>query len=90
MTLTSGTRLGPYEITTPIGAGGMGEVYKARDTRLDRTVAIKVLPEHLSQNAELRQRFEQEARAVSSLNHPHICTLHDVGREGGIDFLVME
>ena len=68
----------------------MGEVYKARDTRLDRTVAIKVLPEHLSQNAELRQRFEQEARAVSSLNHPHICTLHDVGQEGGIDFLVME
>ena len=68
----------------------MGEVYKARDTRLDRTVAIKVLPDHLSQSAELRHRFEQEARAVSSLNHPHICTLHDVGQEGGIDFLVME
>ena len=90
MTLTSGTRLGPYEITAAIGAGGMGEVYKARDTRLDRTVAIKVLPDHLSQSAELRHRFEQEARAVSSLNHPHICTLHDVGQEGGIDFLVME
>ena len=68
----------------------MGEVYKARDTRLDRTVAIKVLREHLSEHAELRQRFEQEARAVSRLNHPHICTLYDVGREDGVDFLVME
>ena len=90
MPLDAGTKLGPYEILAPIGAGGMGEVYKAKDTRLDRTVAIKVLPEHLSENAELRQRFEQEARAVSSLNHPHICILHDVGHENGIDFLVME
>ena len=70
MALTSGSRLGPYEIEAPIGAGGMGEVYKATDTRLDRTVAIKVLPDHLSQNVELRTRFEREARAVSSLNHP--------------------
>ncbi len=72
MALRAGTRLGPYEVLAPIGAGGMGEVYKANDTRLDRTVAVKVLPEHLSDNPELRQRFEQEARAVSSLNHPHI------------------
>ena len=90
MPLTPGTRLGPYEILSPLGAGGMGEVYKANDTRLDRTVAIKVLPEHLSENEELRRRLEQEARAISSLNHPHIWTLHDVGREDGIDFLVME
>ncbi len=90
MPLDAGTKLGPYEILAPIGAGGMGEVYRAKDTRLDRIVAIKVLPEHLSANAELRQRFEQEARAVSSLNHPHICTLYDVGHEDGIDFLVME
>ena len=83
-------RLGDYEILSPIGAGGMGEVYKARDVRLDRTVAIKVLPAHLSENAQLRQRFEQEARAVSSLNHPNICTLHDIGRAEGIDFMVME
>jgi serine/threonine protein kinase len=76
MSLSTG-RLGPYEILTPLGAGGMGEVYKARDTRLDRTVAIKVLPEHLSQKPQLRERFEREARAVSSLNHPNICTLHD-------------
>ena len=90
MTLESGKRLGPYEIVSPIGAGGMGEVYKAHDTRLDRTVAIKVLPEELSDNAELRERFEREARAISSLNHPHICTLYDVGCEDGVDFLVME
>jgi len=90
MTLTPGTRLGPYEILAPLGAGGMGEVYRARDTRLERTVAVKVLPAHLSTNAALRQRFEREARAVSSLNHPNICTLHDVGREGETDFLVME
>jgi serine/threonine protein kinase len=90
VTLESGKRLGPYEIVSPIGAGGMGEVYKAHDTRLDRTVAIKVLPEELSDNAELRERFEREARAISSLNHPHICTLYDVGCEDGIDFLVME
>ncbi|MBI3666062.1 MAG: serine/threonine protein kinase, partial [Acidobacteria bacterium] len=90
MPLAPGARLGPYEILAPIGAGGMGEVYRAKDTRLDRTVAIKVLPEHLAANAESRQRFEREARAVSSLNHPHICTLHDIGHQDGIDFLVME
>ena len=90
MSLSTGTRLGPYEILTPLGAGGMGEVYKARDTRLDRTVAIKVLPEHLSQKPQLRERFEREARAVSSLNHPNICTLHDVGQESDVDYLVME
>jgi eukaryotic-like serine/threonine-protein kinase len=90
MPLSAGIRLGPYEIVAPAGAGGMGEVYKARDTRLDRIVAIKVLPEHLSSSAEVRQRFEREARAVSSLSHPHICALYDVGREGTIDYLVME
>src|SRR5258706_10381868 len=90
MSLAAGTRLGPYEILEPIGAGGMGEVYKARDTRLDRIVAIKVLPQHLSANADLRTRFEREARAVSSLNHPHICILHDVGHQDGVDYLVME
>lgn len=90
MDIKQGTRLGPYEILGAIGAGGMGEVYKAKDTRLDRTVAIKVLPKHLSSDADLRERFEREARTVSSLNHPHICTLHDVGREGDVDFLVME
>src|SRR3990172_9289069 len=90
MPLTPGTKLGPYEILSPLGAGGMGEVYKAQDTRLERTVAIKVLPAHLSDDDDLRQRFDREARAVSSLNHPHICTLYDIGREGGVDFLVME
>ncbi len=90
MNLTPGTRLGPYEILSPLGAGGMGEVYRAKDTRLDREVAVKVLPQHLSANAEVRARFEREAKTVSSLNHPHICTLHDVGREGDTDFLVME
>jgi len=90
MSLSTGTRLGPYEILTPLGAGGMGEVYKARDTRLDRTVAIKVLPEHLSQKRQLRERFEREARAVSSLNHSHICALYDVGQQGDVDYLVME
>ena len=90
MTLTTGTKLGPYEIVAPLGAGGMGEVYRARDTRLGRDVAIKVLPGHLTENAEVRARFEQEARTVSSLNHPHICTLHDIGREGETDYLVME
>lgn len=82
--------MGPYEVGEPLGAGGMGEVYQAKDTRLDRTVAIKVLPSHLSGDPDLRQRFEREARAVSSLNHPNICTLHDIGREGNVDFLVME
>jgi eukaryotic-like serine/threonine-protein kinase len=90
MALTSGTRLGPYEIESPLGAGGMGEVYRARDTRLNRTVAIKVLPHHLSSNPDLKQRFEREARAISSLNHPRICILHDVGHQDGVDFLVME
>src|SRR5881396_3008946 len=90
LTLSSGTRFGRYEILSPLGAGGMGEVYRARDTRLDRTVAIKVLPDHLSTNAELRQRFEREARAVSSLSHPHICTLYDIGHQDGVDYLVME
>src|SRR6516225_7129214 len=90
MALTSGTKLGPYEIQSPLGAGGMGEVYRARDTRLDRCVAVKILPSHLSDNSEARQRFDREARAISSLNHPHICTLHDVGHQDGIDFLVME
>jgi len=88
--LTPGTRLGPYEVLSPLGAGGMGEVYKARDTRLDRDVAIKVLPEHLSQNAEFKQRFEREAKAVSQLSHPHICALYDVGNQGGTEYLVME
>jgi serine/threonine protein kinase/Tol biopolymer transport system component len=90
MTLGPGTKLGPYEILTPIGAGGMGEVWKARDTRLGRIVAIKVLPAHLSENSELRARFEREARAISQLSHPNICSLHDVGRQDNIDFLVME
>ena len=90
MALEAGTKLGPYEILSPLGAGGMGEVYKAKDTRLDRTVAIKVLPSHLSDNAQLKERFEREARAVSSLNHPHICTLYDIGSENGVDFMVME
>ncbi|HXT74273.1 MAG TPA: protein kinase [Candidatus Angelobacter sp.] len=90
MSLEAGTRLGPYEIHAPIGAGGMGEVYRARDTRLGRDVAIKILPAHLTEKADARQRFEREARAVSSLNHPHICTLHDIGHQDGTDFLVME
>ncbi len=90
MTLSAGARLGPYEIVSPLGAGGMGEVYRAKDTRLDREVAVKVLPEHLTGSAELRSRFEREARAISSLSHPNICTLYDVGREGETDFLVME
>ena len=90
MTLEAGSKLGPYEIVEPLGAGGMGEVYRARDTRLEREVAIKVLPEHLSESPELRQRLEREARVVSSLQHPNICTLHDIGSENGVDFLVME
>jgi serine/threonine protein kinase len=88
--LTNGTKLGPYEIQSPLGAGGMGEVYRSRDTRLDRTVAIKVLASHLSSSPELRQRMEREARAISSLNHPHICQLFDIGSQDGTDFLVME
>ena len=90
MSLTSGTKLGPYEVQSPLGAGGMGEVYRARDTRLDRTVAIKILPSHLSNNPEAKQRFDREARAISSLNHPNICILYDVGHQDGIDYLVME
>jgi len=88
--LNPGTRLGPYEIQTLVGSGGMGEVYKARDTRLDRTVAVKVLKASLAHDQEFRERFEREARVISQLNHPNICTLHDVGQEGAIDFLVME
>ncbi len=90
MPLTPGTRLGPYEITAPLGAGGMGEVYRARDTRLSREVAIKVLPEHLSRDPDVRARFEREARTISGLNDPHICVLYDVGRQGDTDYLVME
>ncbi len=90
MALASGTKLGPYEIQLPLGAGGMGEVYKARDTRLDRTVAIKVLPMHLSANPELRARLEREAKAISALQHPHICVLYDVGSQKDVDFIVME
>src|SRR5215469_16480649 len=90
MALQPGKRLGPYEIVAPIGAGGMGEVYRGRDTRLERDVAIKVLPEHLASNPQFKQRFEREARTISSLNHPHICTLYDIGRADEIDYLVME
>jgi serine/threonine protein kinase len=90
MGVKTGTRFGPYEILTSIGAGGMGEVYRARDTRLDRIVAIKVLPTHLADRSELRERFEREARTIASLNHAHICTLFDIGQQDGIDYLVME
>src|SRR5947207_3710245 len=90
MSLQTGTKLGPYEILAPIGAGGMGEVYKATDTRLNRIVAIKVLPSHFSENIEMKQRFEREAKTIAGLNHPHICTLYDVGQQGGSEFLVME
>jgi Tol biopolymer transport system component len=90
MSLVSGTKLGPYEIVEPLGAGGMGEVYRGRDTRLERTVAIKILPAHLSNDPVRKQRFEREAKTVSSLNHPHICVLHDVGHQDGMDYLVME
>lgn len=89
MTLAAGTKLGPYEIVAPLGAGGMGEVYRARDTRLERDVAIKVLPASLTADANLKQRLEREAKAVSKLSHPHICTLHDIGQQDGVDFLVM-
>jgi serine/threonine protein kinase len=90
MAISPGKRLGPYEILSPIGAGGMGEVYKARDTRLDRIVAIKVLPTHLADRSEFRERFEREAKTIASLNHPHICTLYDTGHQDDVDFLVME
>src|SRR2546428_359541 len=90
MPFEAGTRLGPYEIIAPLGAGGMGEVYRARDTRLDRTVAIKVLTGALAADSESRRRFEHEARAIAALNDPHICTIHDVGRHGELDYLVLE
>src|ERR1700746_3610359 len=90
MALAAATRLGPYEILAPLGAGGMGEVYRARDTRLERTVAIKILPAQVSSDPIRKQRFEREAKTISSLNHPHICVLYDIGHQDGIDFLVME
>src|SRR5215212_9946834 len=90
MALKAGTRFGPYEILSAIGAGGMGEVYRGRDTRLDRMVAIKILPAALAAEAGLRDRFEREARAISALSHPHICALFDVGRHEGTDYLVLE
>jgi TolB-like protein/Tfp pilus assembly protein PilF len=90
MTLSAGTCLGPYEILTPLGAGSMGEVYKARDTRLGRIVAIKVLASHVSDDPRRKARFDREARAISRLTHPHICTLHDVGYADGVDYLVLE
>ena len=90
MTLQPGMKLGPYEIQSAAGAGGMGEVYRARDTRLERTVAIKIIPAHLSDHLDLKQRFEREARAISSLSHPHICHLYDVGQQDGIHYIVME
>src|SRR5687768_11379336 len=90
MKLNSGDRLGPYEILALIGAGGMGEVYRGVDTRLDRQVAIKILPADLSADANFRGRFDREAKTISSLTHPHICTLYDVGHHNGIDYLVME
>src|SRR5579871_4474605 len=90
MALAPSTRLGPYEIISAIGAGGMGEVYRARDTRLERVVAIKILPSHLSSNPQARERFDREAKAISSLSHPNICQLYDVGHQDGIDFIVME
>src|SRR6516164_4723488 len=90
MRLAPGKQLGPFEITATLGAGGMGEVYRARDTRLERTVAIKILPALFSSDPLRRQRFEREAKAISSLNHPNICVLHDIGHQDGIDYLVME
>src|ERR1700757_3069247 len=90
MALSAGMKLGPYEILSPLGVGGMGEVYRARDTRLERDVAVKVLPTNLASDPSLRQRMEREAKAVSKLSHPHICTLHDIGHQDGVDFLVME
>src|SRR5271155_3918794 len=90
MAFTSGTKLGPYEIIGQIGAGGMGEVYSAKDTRLERTVAVKILATHLSTSPELKQRMEREAKTISSLNHPNICHLYDIGSQNGTDYLVME
>src|SRR5262245_22079384 len=88
--LAPGTRLGPYEIGAPLGSGGMGEVYRARDTRLDRTVAVKVLPAATATDPQYRERFEREARAASALNHPNILSIFDVGREGATDYLITE
>jgi serine/threonine protein kinase len=90
MPLEPGTKLGPYKVLAQAGAGGMGEVYKAADTRLNRTVAIKVLPAHFCEDAEMKQRFDREAQTIAALNHPHICTLYDVGQQEGTEFLVME
>ena len=90
MALAAGTKLGPYEIQSAIGAGGMGEVYRARDSRLNRIVAVKILPEHLSANTQLKERFEREARTISSLSHSHICALYDTGEQNGVTYLVME
>src|SRR5271170_341868 len=90
MTLSLGSKLGPYEIGAPLGAGGMGEVYRAKDMRLERTVAIKILPAQFRADAASRQRFEREAKAVSSLNHPNICVLYDIGEQDGVDYIVME
>ncbi len=90
MELVPGAKLGPYEIVSPIGAGGMGEVFKARDTRLDRTVAIKVMPKYIAAREDLRARFEREARTVSNLNHPNICVLYDIGKQNGTDYMVLE
>src|SRR3990172_8562227 len=88
--LAAETKPGPYEVLSQVGAGGMGEVYKARDTRLNRDVAIKVLPEHLALNAELRERFQREAGTIANLKHPHICVLYDIGEQAGTQYLVME
>src|SRR5215470_11634184 len=90
MTLALSKKLGPYEIVAPLGAGGMGEVYRARDTRLGRTVAIKILHAQFSSDPVRKQRFEREAKTISNLNHPHICVLHDIGSQDGVDYLVME
>src|SRR4051812_41452010 len=90
MPLTAGERLGPYEIVALLGAGGMGEVYRARDSRLDRTVAIKLLAPHVAADPDFQGRFEREARAVSSLDHPHICALYDIGTAEAVQFLVMQ
>jgi serine/threonine protein kinase len=90
LALTPGTRLGPYEISAQIGVGGMGEVYRARDTRLDRTVAVKILPADVAGDADARARFEREARAIAALDHSHICAVYDVGQHDGVHYLVMQ
>ena len=90
MNLTGGARLGPYQVVSRLGAGGMGEVYRARDTRLHRDVAIKVLTGHTADRTDLHERFGREARMIAALNHPHICVLHDIGHQDGVDYLVME